>query len=198
MRNRKIILMLLIVTSMVCIYVLVSSSYAHCDTMSGPVALAARESLRTGNFQSINIWVSKKQQQELRDIFEQCTAVRKLGAQARKLADRYFIETAVRLHREAEGMPYIGLKPAQPLPTDIAAAEKALEAGDIKIITDLLSKEIKAQTQKWFTKAMEAKKHKDKSVKAGREWVDSYVKYVVYVHGLYTKIQAGPRHGVED
>jgi transcriptional regulator with XRE-family HTH domain len=26
----------------------------------------------------------------------------------------------------------------------------------------------------------------------------AYVKYIVYVHGLYQKIQAGPAHGVGD
>ena len=34
------------------------------------------------------------------------------SAEARELADRYFFETLVRIHRAGEGAPYTGLKPA--------------------------------------------------------------------------------------
>lgn len=47
-----------------------------------------------------------------------------------------------------------------------------------------------------FEKARTAGQDKDKSLKAGRKWADAYVKYVIYVHGLYKTIQAGPAHGV--
>jgi len=40
------------------------------------------------------------------------------------------------------------------------------------------------------------KNYKGENVEAGREWVDAYVKYVIYVNGLYKTIQAGPAHGV--
>jgi len=169
---------------------------AHCDAENGPVAVAAKEALRRGEFDTVRIWVGEKQEAELRNRFEECREVRKSGGKAQELADRYFLETAVRLHREAEGMPYTGLKPAQPLPPDIAAAEKALEKGDASVVTGLLTEEARRQTQKWFDKALEAKKHRSESVEAGREWVDAYVKYVIYVHGVHQKIQAGPAHGV--
>jgi hypothetical protein len=176
----------------------IAAVYAHCDTMSGPVAVAARKALESDNVGLIQIWVGRDQEKELQERFRQCLSVRKMGGQAKELADRYFIETAIRLHRQAEGMPFTGVKPAQPLPPDVDAAEKALETGDIKVVTDLLNGEIKAGVQKWFDAAIQAKKHKDEDIEAGREWVDAYVKYVVYVHGLHTKIQAGPQHGVED
>jgi hypothetical protein len=178
--------------------VFVASVYAHCDTMSGPVAIAAGKALESGNIELAQIWVGQNQEKELRERFRECLSVRKMGGQTKELADKYFIETVIRLHRQAEGMPFTGVKPAQPLPPDVAAAEKALEAGDIKIVTDLLSEEIESGVQKWFDRAMQAKKHQDEGLDAGREWVDAYVKYVVYVHGLHLKINAGPQHGVED
>lgn len=120
-----------------------------------------------------------------------------MGGKAKTLAERYFTETAVRLHREAEGMSYTGLKPAQPLPADIAAGEKALETGDLKPVTDLLSAELEKETQKWFRQTLEARKnYKGDDVEAGRTWVDAYVKYVIYIHGIYKMIQSGPEHGV--
>ena len=168
--------------------------YSHCDTMSGPVATDAQKALETKDFKTIQIWVGAAQEKELEKRFNECIAVRNINEQTKKLADMYFIETSIRLHREAEGMPFTGVKPAQPLPVD----EKALETGEIKTITDLLTEAIRSETQKWFEKAVDARKHKDDNVESGRKWVDAYVKYVVYIHGLYMQIEAGPQHGVED
>jgi len=197
MLSKKIIGTSLIL-AIVGVSVFVGTVYAHCDTMSGPVAVAARKALESGDIKLAQIWVGESQDKELKERFRECLSVRKMGGQAKELADKYFIETVIRLHRRAEGMPFTGVKPAQPLPPDVAAAEKALETGNIEIVTDLLNEQIKAGVQKWFDQAMQAKKHKDEGIEAGREWVDAYVKYVVYVHGLVLQINAGPQHGVED
>lgn len=170
---------------------------AHCDTESGPTAVDARKALETGNFATIAIWVAEEQEPELRGSFEESLAVYKMGGQAKALAERYFTTTAVRLHRQAEGMSFTGLKPAQSLPPIVATAEKTLENGELGSITDLLSAELQKETQKWFQNALEAKKnYKGENVEAGRAWVDAYVKYVIYVNGLHKTIQAGPAHGV--
>jgi len=197
MPGGKVIYVLLIL-AIIGVSIFVANVYAHCDTMSGPVAIAAGKALESGDIKLVQIWVGQSQEKELKERFRECLSVRKMGGQAKELADKYFIETVIRLHRQAEGMPFTGVKPAQPLPPDVAAAEKALETGDIKIVTDLLNEEIKSGVQKWFDQAMQAKKHKNESIESGREWVDAYVKYVVYVHGLALQINAGPQHGVED
>jgi len=175
---------------------LVKSAFAHCDTENGPVAVAACKALETGKFESVAIWVGVEQEDELRTRFQECLTVYRMDGEEKKLAERYFMETAVRLHRAAEGMTYTGLKPAQPLPEDIAAAEKALETGDLKPLISLLSTELEQQLRGWFQNASDAKKHKDESINAGREWVNAYVEYVIYVHGLHETILGGPEHGV--
>lgn len=187
--------MMLLLTSFVLIFT--SSVFAHCDTENGPVALDARKALETGDFNIAAIWVGEEQTQELRNSFEQSLAVYKMGGKAKELAERYFMSTTVRLHRQAEGMEFTGLKPAQPLPPIIAKAEKTLEDGNLKSITDLLYANLQKETEKWFQNARDAKEnYKGDNVEAGREWVDAYVKYVVYVSNLNKTIQAGPPHGV--
>lgn len=173
-----------------------SPASAHCDRKNGPVAVDAKEALETGDFDKIVKWVGEKQEEELQAKFKQALTIFENGAEARELAMDYFMETAVRLHRAAEGMPFTGLKPASPNPPDIAKAEKALETGNIEPLQALLKKELEMETSKWFKKALDAKMNKDKSVEAGRKWVDSYVKYIIYAHKLYQRIQAGPPHGV--
>lgn len=175
-----------------------ATAWAHCDSKSGPVAVAAREALEKGQFEPVAIWVGEEQADELKSTFEQCLPVYKQGGAAAEVAERLMTETAVRLHREAEGIGYTGLKPAQALPPDIAAAEKALETGDLEPVTDMLADEMRERVRQHFEHAREARKHKDESVQAGREWVDAYVKYVIYVNGLHQTIAAGPAHGVGD
>jgi len=195
-KTTKRITVLFLLAAIICFSTFTIIAYGYCDTMSGPVAVAAGEALKTGNFETIQIWVSQQQQNQLKRRFDECVAVHQMGGKAKDLADRYFIETAIRFHRHAEGMHFTGVKLAQPLLTDVATAEKALETNDVKIITDILNKEIATQTKRCFHKAMEAKKHKDESVEARRKWVDAYVKHVVYDPGPYQQIKAGPQHGV--
>ena len=57
--------------------------------------------------------------------------VRKTGKEARDLADEWFFETVVRLHREGEGAPYTGLRPASlDLGPIVPRAEKAIAKGN--------------------------------------------------------------------
>ena len=170
---------------------------AHCDRLDGPVAEAAREALATGRFELVQIWVAEPQEAELRDAFAMALRARDDGPEARKLAERYTIETAVRLHRQAEGMTYEGVAPAgMSLPEDIRLADRALEAGDVEPVLTLLSHQVHDQVGALYERARAARARRHESVEAGREWVDAYVRYVVFVHGLQQTIESGPEHGV--
>ena len=85
--------------------------FGHCDTMNGPVIKAAEKALETGNVNLVLIWVQKKDEATIKEAFQKTLAVRKLNAEAKKLADMYFFETLVRIHRAGEGVAYTGLKP---------------------------------------------------------------------------------------
>jgi len=169
----------------------------HCDRENGPVAMAAKEALKTGNMDKILIWVGEEQEPELREKFQQSLQVYRNGGNSAELAEKYFMETAVRLHRAAEGMPFEGLKPASANPPDIEAAEKALETGNFEPVKNLLCSALEEESLKWFGKARASAENREESIAAGRAWVDDYVKYIVYVHKLYQTIQAGPPHGVD-
>lgn len=56
------------------------------------------------------VTAAKEAENEIEKAFEKTIAARKLGKQAREIADLWFFENIVRLHRE--GAPYTGLKPA--------------------------------------------------------------------------------------
>src|SRR6187402_881198 len=75
---------------------------AHCDGMDGPVVKAAQKALDDGNVNLVLIWVQKNDEAEIKNAFEKALAVRKLNNEAKELADLYFFETLVRIHRAGE------------------------------------------------------------------------------------------------
>lgn len=162
------------------------SAFAHCDTLDGPVVLAAKKSLETGNPNLVLIWIQDKDEREIRKAFEDTMTVRKLGGTAKELADRFFFETLVRIHRSGEGAPFTGLKAAgQDLGSAIPAADKALEDGDIEPLVKMLTNAIQSGLKKHFHEARLNKKFTSDNVKGGREFVEKYVSYIHYVEGAY-------------
>jgi hypothetical protein len=162
-----------------------TDSFAHCDTMDGPVIAAAKQAIETKNVHLILIWVQEKDELEIKKAFEKTLAIRNLSPEAKELADTYFFETLVRIHRAGEGAPYTGLKPAGAnLEPAVAEADKALESGSVDHLVKYLAEAVAAGIRERFHHAMENKKHAAESVNAGRAYVESYVEYVHYVEKL--------------
>jgi hypothetical protein len=141
--------------------------------------------------------VQKKDEEEIKKAFENTLAVRKLSPQAKELADMYFFETLVRIHRTAEGASYTGLKPAGSVEPPIAAADKALESGSVNDLVKEITDVVSAGIRERFNHAVEAKKHTDESVEAGREYVKAYVEFVHYVEGLHLAAAKDTAHHAE-
>jgi Family of unknown function (DUF6448) len=168
---------------------------AHCDGLDGPVVKAAQKALDTRNVALVLIWVQAKDESEIRAAFEQTLAVRGLSPQAKELADRYFFETLVRVHRAGEGAPYTGLKPAgRDLGPAIPAADKAIDSGTIDPVAKLLTDAMQEKLREHFHEALTAKGFKPSDVASGREYVKAYVEFIHYVERLYESITT-PAHG---
>jgi hypothetical protein len=157
---------------------------AHCDTLDGPVVAAARKALDSGNINLILVWVQKKDEAEIRNMFNKAATVRKAGGQAKELADMYFFETLVRIHRAGEGAGYTGLK-SGPVEPPIAAADKSLESGKLQEVAQLISKRMEQGLHRTFEDVMKKKKYNPNDVAAGRAFASAYVEYTHYVERLY-------------
>ena len=159
---------------------------AHCDGMDGPVVKAARQALETGSVNHVLLWVQKSDEPEIRNVFAEVLAVRKLGPAARDLADRQFFETLVRIHRAGEGAPYTGLKPAgQDLGPGIPAADNAIEEGSARRLLQLLFGQVEADLQQRFKSVVAKKGYSTQDTAAGREYVKAYVDFMHYVERVY-------------
>jgi hypothetical protein len=108
------------------------------------------------------------------------------------VADDWFFETAIRLHRAGEGAPFTGLKPAGldegPV---VPRAEKAIETGDAKDAIGFVLHTVQEELQHRFKQVMAKKKYTENNVDAGREYVHAFINFVVYSHHLYTYVKSG-------
>jgi hypothetical protein len=190
--NIRQMLVALIVFEILFLYSI--NAQAHCDTLDGPVVESARQALAAGDVTPLLKWVTIDDEQSIRTAFQNTMAVRKLGGQARKLADMYFYETLVRIHRAGEGAPYTGLKPGAAVDPAVALADKALESGSVDKLVGVLTDATAKGVRKRFHQALEAKKHAEESVAAGREFVAAYVVFTHYVEQLHTSVKSDTEH----
>ena len=169
---------------------------AHCDTLDGPVVSLAKQALEKGDVKIVLPWVATEKEKEIREAFDLAAAVRGKGPKEKELADRYFFETLVRVHREGEGAPYTGLKPAgMDLGPAIPAADKALETGDPAPLLKLINEKVHAGIHKYYTEARGRKEHAGHDVEAGRAYVQAYVPYLHFVERLYNDATTPIAHG---
>lgn len=159
---------------------------AHCDGLDGPVVKAAKNALQTGNVNLVLIWVQQNDEPEIRAAFQQAILVRKQSPEAQALADQFFFETLVRVHRAGEGASYTGLKPAgRDLGPAIPAADRALETGAVGPLEDLLADAVRSGLQEHFEALRTLKQYEPNDVAAGRRYVQAYVGYIHYVERLH-------------
>ena len=171
---------------------------AHCDALDGPVVKAAQHALDTRNPAVALMWGQAGDEPEVRRAFEETLAVRGLSPQAKQLADRFFFETLVRVHRAGEGAPFTGLKPAGlNLGPAIPAADKALDEGSVESVGKLLTTAMQERLRHHFHQVVSAKAFNPGDVAAGRAYVKAYVEFIHYVERVFEASTAVP-HGHAD
>jgi hypothetical protein len=168
--------------------------WAHCDTLDGPVAIEARTALETGDVSPLLKWVPKSDEQTIKDVFTQVLQVRQQGSPAKELAERYFLETLIRIHRAGEGAPYTGLKPTGTIEPAIAAADKAIDAGSVDALAKRIANAAEEAIKTRFIKLKQTEETKDQSPEAGRKYVAAYVEYIHFIEGLHDRIAGAGAH----
>src|SRR3546814_16263882 len=112
----------------------------HCDSLDGPVVVAARKALEEGRVELVLPFVPADGEAEVTDVFDQTMAIRGASPAVSAVADRWFFENVVRVHRAGEGAPYTGLKPAGLSEgTVIPVAERAPATGSGDEVTGVLN-----------------------------------------------------------
>lgn len=175
-------------------FAMAGAASAHCDGLDGPVITEARSALEKKDVTPLLKWVPQSGERAIKDAFAQTLAERTGGKAAQEAADRKLFEKLVKVHRESEGAPFTGIKPAGQIPPVVAEADAALEKKNV----DHLAKHIAAQVEKSvrdkFEKAAHSKEYANQSVEKGREFVSNYVQYVHFVEEVSNMTEKSTGH----
>lgn len=171
---------------------------AHCDTMDGPAVKDGRIALETGNINYAYKWIFAEYEEELKEIFDLSLKVRTLGADAQEVADRWFLENFVRIHRAGEGASYDGLKPSganvDPI---VVAADESIELGNMSPLKGLVTEEEYHALEEKFNKAIALKDFDVNDVEASRAYVEAYVTFFKMAEGEENDHHHGHDNGHE-
>lgn len=175
------IMILAVITLMT---IMTEKASAHCDTMDGPAVQDGRIALETGNINYAYKWIFEDFEKELKEIFDLSLKVRRLGADAREAADRWFLENLVRIHRAGEGASYDGLKPSgTALDPKVIAADESISLGNMSPIKGLVTMEEYNLLEEKFNRAIALKDYDINDVKAARAYVEAYVTFFKMAEG---------------
>lgn len=173
-----------------------SPAFAHCDSMDGPVVEDAKRALETRDVTPVLKWVTAEDEDQIHRAFEMALAVRHESDVAMQVADRYFYETVIRVHRASEGEGFTGLKPAGSVEPTIVAADRALEDGSVEPLAEELASAIRHGVEERFAEAYEKRQAAEDSVTRGREYVEAYVQFTHFAEQAHHLVEtaAGDPH----
>ena len=171
----------------------------HCDSMDGPVVLAAKRALNARDARLVLPYVKAEAESDVLAAFERTLAAHDGNRAANELADLYFFETVVRVHRAGEGAPYTGLKPAGlgfgPV---VPVAERAVDSGSPDALIQLLTEKVRREVTERFERAIALKGRAEDSVASAREYVEAMLGLEVWSHKLYACASAGPHEAHDE
>ncbi|HEX6057065.1 MAG TPA: DUF6448 family protein, partial [Intrasporangium sp.] len=172
------------------------SASAHCDSREGPVVTAAKQALEKGDVKLVLPYVKADQEAELTVAFNQTVAIRKRGAEVQKVADEYFLETTVRLHRVGEGAAYTGIKDHAEESPALTAAETSLRDGSPDEVTTVLDTALRAKVADRFQGVLDARaaEKANPTVETSRERVEAELMFEKYILDISGAIDAAATH----
>ncbi len=168
----------------------------HCDSLDGPVVTAARAALAAGDVDLVLPYVHADGEPEVCETFDLVIKAREHGPEAAEVADRWFFETVVRVHRAGEGAPFTGLKPAGlDVGPVIPAAERSLATGSPAELVELLCEHARRETERRHALAMSLEAHATEGLAQARAHVEASLGLQVWAHGVHRAMSAEPhRH----
>lgn len=168
----------------------------HCDSMDGPVVTVAKQALEQGDIRLILPYVPKEGEAEVIQAFNKVLPLHRQPNGAREVADTYFFETVVRVHRAGEGAPYTGLKPAGlDVGPVIPVAEKAIETGSPDDLINILTHILHIEIGKRFDHMQHLKQHAGEGVDQARQYVEAMLGLQVWSHKVYSTMLSAVHEG---
>jgi hypothetical protein len=173
-----------------------TSASAHCDSYDGPVIKDAAKALEANNVKLVLKWISKEQEADIVKLFNKTYSLRNGDKEVYAIVEKHFFETLVRLHRETEGAPFTGLKPAGTTKKIVLLSDQAIESGSVDELAAKITNHVGMVVRQKYQKVHDLSKVKDESAEKGREYVKAYIDYIHTLEAIHDVVMDGamPKH----
>ena len=200
LKNRKAGLPSILSLVMVSLFMIFGSipASAHCDSYDGPTIKDAVKALETNNVKLVLKWITPEQEKEIIPLFNKTYALKSGDKEVYAIVEKHFFETLVRLHRETEGAPYTGLKPAGTTKPIILMSDQAIESRNIDDLLGKLNNHIGKVLREKYEKVAALDKVKNESPEQGREYGEAYVDYTHTIEAIHDIIEQGSGHAAHN
>lgn len=158
--------------------------YAHCDSYDGPVIKDALKALDSNKVELVLKWIDSSQEKEVIALFNKTYKLKKGDKEVYTIVEKHFLETLVRLHRETEGAPFTGLKPAGSMTPLVEMADSSIDNNTIEEVSKAVVSHLEEVIKERYATVMKLHKTKDNSVEEGRAYVHAYVEYTHTLEAL--------------
>ena len=175
-------------------FISIQPASAHCDSYDGPALVDAEKALLTNNVDLILKWIDVDMEDDVVPLFHKTYSLKNGDKEIYEIVKKHFFETFIRLHREMEGAPFTGLKPAGTTAHITVMSDKALETGDLKNLLKVLNNHINSQLKEKYDKTKALYKVKDNSVEEGRAYVEAYVDYTHSLEAVHDILSGDVAH----
>lgn len=169
-------------------------TYAHCDSYDGPVIQDAFKALDQNDVGLVMKWIEKDHEAEITSLFNKTISLKEKDAEIYNIVEKHFLETLVRLHREGEGAPFTGLKPAGSTTPIIKMADESIANEDVDSLLSKLTNHIQKEITEKYEKVNTLSKVKDNSIAEGRAYVAAYVDYTHTLEAIEGVLAHGNHH----
>ncbi|HUH18615.1 DUF6448 family protein [Albibacterium sp.] len=169
-------------------------TYAHCDSYDGPVIQDAYKALKNEDVTFVMKWIEPKHEAEITTLFNKTVNLKNKDAEIYSIVEKHFLETLVRHHRETEGAPYTGLKPAGSTAPIVQMADNSIAEQDVNTLLNNLGNHIQGVITEKYEKVAALSKVKDNSVAEGRAYVMAYVDYTHTLEAIEAVMEHGGHH----
>ncbi|MFB9055699.1 DUF6448 family protein [Mariniflexile ostreae] len=181
---------------MVFAFILSSTSvFAHCDSYDGPVIKDALKALDQNNVELVLKWIEPQQEKEIISMFNKTYQLRSGNKEVYAIVEKHFLENLVRLHRETEGAPYTGLKPAGSMTTLVEMADNSIADENVEVVIKTVNNHLEEMLRVRYAEVVKRSITKDSSVEEGRAYVVAYVQYTHTLEALEHLLHAPESHG---
>ncbi len=171
-----------------------ATSFAHCDSYDGPVIKDAYKALETNDVNLVLKWIDKEQENEIKSLFSKTYSLKNSDMEIYQIVEKHFLETLVRLHRETEGAPYTGLKPAGSTKAIITLTDKAITSQNVDDLAQKLNGHIEKVIKEKYHQVVSLYNSKDESPEIGRAYVKAYVDYTHTLEAIHDILEYGGSH----